>query len=52
MTNATILRFMNDKGPGYGYFPESGKPIYICKGEDKTVVRTAFEAEGIMDVTF
>jgi hypothetical protein len=29
------LQFLQEEGPRYGYHPEPGKCIYVCKAEDE-----------------
>eukprot|EP00957_Ditylum_brightwellii_P018888 1420548-Ditylum_brightwellii.AAC.1 len=46
--NACQLRFMMDKGPDRGYFPEPDKSIHICNSPaDLEASEAAFKAEGL-----
>jgi len=50
--NAKTLGLLRRAGPKYGYFPETDKSHYICKGEDEVEARRCFEAEGILDLNY
>ena len=41
------LEYLVIHGPLFGYYPEPSKSWYICKAEDKTVARQAFEERGL-----
>ena len=45
--NAAMMQALEDLGPKYGYFANSGKSWYVCKGEDEAVARQAFAEVGL-----